>query len=446
MKPVTYGICLKVAVFVMALSACSVQKQVARSASRNLLDKPEAQTAHIGIAVYDVAAEKFLYQYNSNKYFIPASNTKLFTCYAAMKYLGDSLPGLKYQFAGSELMIQGTGDPSFLLPDFKTQSVYDFLKSRQNINYVKDEVLSQFEPLGKGWSWDDYNAAYMPERSEMPVYGNVAEFYRQADTISVMPGIFLSDSIRMLNASLKNDTSWRFRIDRSIAENKFYSITGTNIETAFTREEIPFKTSHITTLSLLEDTLHKKINTVMLTHEQSRLTGIVYSQPTDSLLRIMMHRSDNFFAEQTLLMVSNKRLDIMSEKKIIDTLLKTELKALPQPAKWVDGSGLSRYNLFTPEDFVFLLNKLHSEFEWKRITTILPTGGTGTISNYYKNLNGRIFAKTGTLSNNVALSGYLMTAKNKTLLFSVLVNNHMADADAIRKYVEAFLTEVAEKN
>ena len=52
-----------------------MQKQIAKNAQANILSKTEVQTAHVGIAIYDVAEKKFLYQHNSNKYFIPASNT-----------------------------------------------------------------------------------------------------------------------------------------------------------------------------------------------------------------------------------------------------------------------------------------------------------------------------------------------------------------------------------
>jgi len=111
-----------------------------------------------------------------------------------------------------------------------------------------------------------------------------------------------------------------------------------------------------------------------------------------------MHRSDNFFAEQALLMASNEYLGVMSDNKIIDTLLKTHFKDLPQKPRWVDGSGLSRYNLFTPQDFVVILNKLKNEFGMERIQAIFPTGNEGTLTNYYKDLTGKLFAKTGTLS------------------------------------------------
>jgi D-alanyl-D-alanine carboxypeptidase/D-alanyl-D-alanine-endopeptidase (penicillin-binding protein 4) len=143
-------------------------------------------------------------------------------------------------------------------------------------------------------------------------------------------------------------------------------------------------------------------------------------------------------------MVSNEYLGYMSDAKIIDTLLKYDLKEVPQKPKWVDGSGLSRYNLFTPQSFVYMLNKIKNEFGWQRIKNILPTGGTGTLSSYYKKDSGYIYAKTGTLSNNCALSGYLITKKGKVLIFSVLANNYITNAAPVRKAVEQFLLAIRE--
>jgi len=159
----------------------------------------------------------------------------------------------------------------------------------------------------------------------------------------------------------------------------------------------------------------------------------------------MMHRSDNFFAEQSLLMVSRKLLAVANDEKITDTLLKTDFNNLPQKPRWVDGSGLSRYNLFTPQDFVAILNKMKNEFGMERIKNILPTGGTGTLSNYYRAENGYIFAKTGTLSGVVALSGFLYTRKKKLVIFSVLVNNHHDNATYIRQGIEKFIKELRNK-
>ena len=177
----------------------------------------------------------------------------------------------------------------------------------------------------------------------------------------------------------------------------------------------------------------------------NKTAAFIHSQPTDSLFKPMMHRSDNFFAEQTLLMVSNERLGYMSDEKIIDTLLKTDLKDVPQKPKWVDGSGLSRYNLFTPQSFIYILNKMQNEFGLQRMKNILATGGEGTLSNYFKNISGNIYAKTGTLSNNCALSGYLITNKGKLLIFSALANNYITGATPVRRAVEEFLEGIQKK-
>src|SRR6478735_8067136 len=110
------------------LSSCSVQKQIGKSAKENVLSAPALQTAHVGISIYEPATGKYWFDYQGDHYFVPASNTKLPTCYAAMKYLGDSLTGIKYDDSQSELKLIGTGDPTFLHPDFKKNPVFDFIK------------------------------------------------------------------------------------------------------------------------------------------------------------------------------------------------------------------------------------------------------------------------------------------------------------------------------
>jgi D-alanyl-D-alanine carboxypeptidase/D-alanyl-D-alanine-endopeptidase (penicillin-binding protein 4) len=220
--------------------------------------------------------------------------------------------------------------------------------------------------------------------------------------------------------------------------------------------KVPFITSFELNMQLLVDSLHTKNDIIfqkspipsppppILSNDIPR-QYVIHSQPSDSLFTIMMHRSDNFFAEQTLLMASNEKLGYMSDRKMIDTLLKTDLKDIPQKPKWVDGSGLSRYNLFTPKDFIYILQKLKNDFGFERLKVILPTGGTGTLSSLYKKDSGYIFAKTGTLSNHVALSGFLITKQNKLLVFSVLAGNFTTGATPIRKAIEKFLSNIRQR-
>jgi D-alanyl-D-alanine carboxypeptidase/D-alanyl-D-alanine-endopeptidase (penicillin-binding protein 4) len=91
---------------------------------------------------------------------------------------------------------------------------------------------------------------------------------------------------------------------------------------------------------------------------------------------------------------------------------------------------------------VTVLQKLYQDFPHARIDSLLPTGGKGTLRSLYHNMVGSIFAKTGSLSNDVALSGYLITQKGHTLIFSILINHCVTPLQGARIAMQDFLTEV----
>lgn len=432
---ITASVVLLVSCFTQKSAQSSIDHTAANKATAPeiLLASPDLKGAHIGYVVYDPLQQRYLYNYQGDKYFIPASNTKIITCYAAMKYLGDSLLGLRYVNKGNgAIQVEANGDPSFLHPDFPNQPVYDFLKKQKTI-LLTDENWKN-KGWGLGWSWDDYESDYMAERSMLPVYGNLVHFKRSNEPTAS------PDYFQKLLKKQPGIEDGQYTIRRDIGSNNFRAIPSKN---KFTGDDIPFYTGDDELLiQMLEDTLHNTINRVHFKIDRLPDVVKIYSQPTDSMLKIMMHRSDNFFAEQSLLMVSNEVLGEMSTPKIIDTLLKTDFRSLPQKPKWVDGSGLSRYNLFTPQDFVTVLTMMKNEFSWNRITNIFASGGDGTLGDYYKNISGKIYAKTGSLSNNVALSGFLITKSGNTLIFSVLVSNYTGNGTNIRRSVEAFLNSV----
>ncbi len=123
----------------------------------------------------------------------------------------------------------------------------------------------------------------------------------------------------------------------------------------------------------------------------------------------MMEVSDNFLAEQLLFLASSTLSDTLNSEKARQFVLKNHLSDLKQPPRWVDGSGLSRYNLFTPESIVHVLHKLYLEIPRERLLQFFPTGGvSGTLEDWYSgDPEPYLYAKTGSLSNNHCLSGYL---------------------------------------
>lgn len=432
---------------VLQLSACSVRQNLQKAANKNMIAASNLSGAHIGIHVFDPASNTHVFSYQSNKYFVPASNTKIVTCFAALQYLGDSVAAAQVLATDSGMHVYATGDPTFLQPEYASHPLFNVLKSADKIYLHTPNFKAK--PFGQGWSWDDYDASYMPSRSAFPMYGNVVRFKKIGAQLIVMPSFF-KDSTGGLQASFSRG----FGVSRQMVSNQFLVQPSSGNTTL---EEIPYRTSNWTTASLsIEAALLSEAlgdAKVIALDDRSEnnapaTANTIYSRPLDSLLKPLMHRSDNFYAEQSLLMVGKGLHQSFDDKKTIAYLLANDLADLAQKPNWVDGSGLSRYNLFTPENFTSILHKMYKSYSFERLQNIFPTGGEvgGTLSSNYKNLNGKIFAKTGTLSGQVALSGYLITKKGKTLIFSVLVNNHTTTASAVRKAVEQFIQVLYNKN
>jgi D-alanyl-D-alanine carboxypeptidase/D-alanyl-D-alanine-endopeptidase (penicillin-binding protein 4) len=431
----------------IGLLSCNISKKTTNQFV--LLNDSIIKSGHLGISIYEPATQKYWYNYNAEKLFIPASNTKLFTLYAGMKFLDDQLIGMYYDDTRDSFFVLPSGDPTFLHKDFLNQPVFEKLKKNKKPIVIINQN-QQIQPFGKGWAWDDASEAYMAQRNAFPIYGNLLQLNWVRNNENSNDS-FPYD-LKLLHGDI-SDFELIKKTDISIAENVIYKISAKNkFEVILNgksnqiNQEVPFETNGIEMgAHLLEQQLG---NSVIIKSDKINKEDFkpLYSQKTDTFFKIMMHRSDNLYAEQTLLMASEKHLGYMSESDIIDTLLKSTFKDLPQQPRWVDGSGLSRYNLFSPQDFIYLLNKLQNEFGYQKLEYILPTGGKGTMANYYKSDSGFIFAKTGSMSNIITLCGILKTRKNKTLLFSIMLNNFIGSGKLVRKQIENYLHEIIQQN
>ena len=437
------GFCLFSFCFPVILFAQKSNPATDRKALDELLSTEPLKSAHLGLLFYDDSLKKDLALWQDDKYFTPASNTKLFSLYAGLKYLGDSLVGIRYLSNDTAVYVFPTGEPGFLHPDFTNQPVLQFLKSVTKKIYLVDTAWRD-QALGAGWGWDEFNEDYNVERSLMPVYGN---FIRWTETRPGMAQAQIStypEKISWPVAYARDSVPVPFFVQRKVDSNLFVIHTGRDPQKV---QDVPFITDTLRSAQrLLQDTLGKP---VFITHTPPYFGGtasIVYARPADSIFIPMMHRSDNFFAEQTLLMVSAQLFGSMNDERISDTLLQRDLFILPQKPSWSDGSGLTRFNLFSPRDFVTLLVKTKNEFGIDRLKKILPTGGTGTLAKYYLKDSGYIFAKTGSLTGVMGLSGFLYTRKKRLLCFSVLVNNYNGSGTAVRRAVEKYVEYIREHN
>ena len=411
---------------ILTLSSCSVSHYVKREVKKS----PVLSGHHVGIAVYDPARQKTLASYQADKYFTPASNTKLFSLYAGLSALGDSLPGLQYIVRGDSLIFWGTGDPTLLHPDMPRSAVYSFLRSRPEQLYFSPANF-QDERFGPGWAWSDYNDYYQPERSPLPVYGNFARFVSDSARLLYVGPRYWRDSLLTdpAVAGIRRDE------DRNLFRHSLYALP------AGLEQDVPVKMSHQLTADLLAQALSRPVGVVAEPVEDQPVRT-VYSMPSDSLYARMMQVSDNMLAEQLMLLYATANGLPLNTEQAIGHALEQHLADLPDRPVWRDGSGLSRYNLFTPRTLVKLLDKLYNKVPRERLFAILAQGGrTGTVRNMFKD-GGEpfVFAKTGSLSNNYSLSGYLVTRRGRTLLFSFMNNNYTRPTSEIRKEVERVLT------
>jgi D-alanyl-D-alanine carboxypeptidase/D-alanyl-D-alanine-endopeptidase (penicillin-binding protein 4) len=395
------------------LNSCSVQKRFSKIL-------PQNQGFHQGFIFIDFETGDTLFQKNADKYFVPASTTKLFTLYSATHFLPDSLLAFQYLETPDTLYVRGAFDPSYQHPDFKRE--YSVLTGNKPI--VLDNSLYIGPAYGQGWMWDDAADDYQVTLSAFPVYGQLLKAEKSEEGLLFEPDFFANTD---------------YNLEEIIPLGK-----GFEIETLAIGEKVSFPM--IMNDQLLSGILSKDLGTNISIGEAPKVDSYKnqYSVSLDSALIYMMHRSDNFFAEQLLLQSGLKMFsDSINTGKIIERLLQNELMHLPQKPRWVDGSGLSRYNLFTPKDLTTIISLMESELGFERLKTFLPTNGlNGTMKTFAEEEAPFIYAKSGSMSGVYNLAGFMKTDKGRLLLFGVMNNNFTQSVSKTRSETADFLIEV----
>lgn len=421
------------------LASCGTQKKLTKEANKLFINDESLKHAHVGVSVYSTKEDKFLYQHQADQFFAPASNTKIVTTYAAMKHLGDSLPGIRYFENDTAVYLLPTGDPTLLHEDFKVHPVYEFIKSINKKIYITDDNWKA-NAFGAGWSWDYYSFNYGPERSPLPVYGNYIKF---AQSESALGKSYTTVPSLPWPTNVKENNDANFYVKREWRANEFNVTVGKNTNRA---QQVPYMTEGLNgAITLLKQATGKDFHHIAMNDIPSKNFKVIYSQPVDSMLKPLMYRSDNFFAEQTMLLVANELLGEMNDNKIAQEMKKGMFKTLPNDYRWADGSGLSRVNHFSPNDFIEMLKLMKEDVGMDRIKVVFANGGVGTLASLYGEIKDKIYAKTGSLTGVTALSGYLETKSGDQLIFSLLVNNNRGDAANTRQNFKKFLLYLYEK-
>ena len=396
------------ALFLILVSGCGSQRLLSRQIAAQLASQ-HTSSHFTGLYLIDAKTGEQLYSQHADKSFTPASVTKVFTLYAALTELPEFVPALRVGYSADTLFISGTGDPSALHPDLQDSTAIDFVSAASTVIAIPPPFKD--EAWGPGWSWEDFDQYYAADRSAMPIYGNILRMWHTGENLAVNPTIF-RDSISEEPGNFAR--RWNTNFFTRVPE------LGDTLD-------IPFRTTTDLELQLWSAATGNTIakgpwpSSVPL----KNLPGI----SRDSLCQRMMEVSDNFLAEQLMIMVSAQLGDTLGFTLARNHLLETSLKDLPQQPRWVDGSGLSRYNLFTPRTVVYLLKKMYTEIPEARLFNLMAKGGgNGTLQAWQNNTQTPyLFGKSGSMGGVQNLCGYLRTPTGRTLIFAFL-NNHIAGA------------------
>jgi len=408
--------------FFLLISLSVFSQKVSERKLEKLIDQiPAFENAHVAVRVEK--SNKILADFNGSKYMTPASNTKLLTFLGAIQTF-DSLPALEY-FVENDSVIhfKSTGYPLLLHPFYSDTLLFDFLNQEKIWKYHVPEFTP--DPLGEGWAWDDYNYYYAAEKSPFPIYGN---------SVMGIKGSGLIPSFEIIEDSINNN------LVREKDSNLFYSNIG-NWKTKDTLYR-PFITSDSLFVKILSEVTRNQIEIVK--GEDSLTWQTLYTGNDEKLYKGLLHDSDNGIAESLLLMISNSFNGAFDTQTAIDSLSNNWEVFLPDALEWVDGSGVSRYNMFTPRTLIAILKQIRNQLDWDSLKILFAKSGeSGTLSSYSK-LNN-VYAKTGTLRHNHNLSGYWENEDGEIYEFSIMVNHFTSSTSKIREGISTILTNLQQK-
>jgi D-alanyl-D-alanine carboxypeptidase/D-alanyl-D-alanine-endopeptidase (penicillin-binding protein 4) len=448
-----------------------------------ILAQPQLGHGFWGVLVKSLKSGDTLYALNAGKLMMPASNMKVVTLAAAAERLGwDYRYGTRFVAGGpvdggvldGDLTVVGSGDPSLVAADGAADRVFGDIAERMKQlgiraiagRIVGDDHALDDQMLGFGWSWDDLADDYAAGVSAL-------QFNENAIRATVAPGPAVGDSAAVsLSASgsgltivnavttsapgsqptiatyrLPGDTRLEFRGSIPLgaaASNLTVSVDNPTLffVTAFRNALI----AHGIDVRGPAVDVDGVADARPLANASALLS--FQSAPLSTLALRLMKASQNQYAETFLKTIGAAAGTPTAAGGRIAA--QTILEGWGVPAGALiqrDGSGLSRYDYVTPEALVTILmhvdrdDRLRGPFE-----TSLPIAGRdGSLSNRMKGTpaEGNARAKTGSMMNVRALSGYVTTADGEPLAFAIIANNFETPADAITGATDAIVVRLA---
>jgi serine-type D-Ala-D-Ala carboxypeptidase/endopeptidase (penicillin-binding protein 4) len=450
-----------------------------------------------GVALVDESG-KLLYGRNEDRLFIPASNTKIVVS-AVAAALFDPRFTVKTSLYGTgpvadgvlqgDLVLYGRGDPTFSRRCYGTDTTVagscdadpmaplrrlaDSLKAR-GVRSIAGDVVgdgSYFEPTLVNGGWESYDLNWW---YAAPVSG--LGFNDNSLDISYAPGVGPGAPARLSFGPDFGDVSLENRTNTTPPGSDdtidFFRSPGTldlwgEGQVAHSSrggvEHFALPDPNLFTAQALRTALadagvavsgHARSTTDSTTFRAARLTppiAEVTSRPISDWIFPILNTSQNWFAEMVLKQLGRQfgrggswpdGLEV-ERRFLIDSvgIDSTQISLS-------DGSGLSSSNLMSPLAFTKLLRFIRKHPHWPTFAAGLPqSGNTGSLKNRFRGtpLEGRVRAKTGSITRVNTLSGFIERSDGKVLTFSVQANHHALPGRRILAQIDSLVVQMGEK-
>ena len=410
---------------------------------------------NMGIKIVSLKNNKTLYAYNSQKLLMPASTNKLYTCAAALHYLGNNHTfKTRVLKNNNNLILKGGGDPDLTINQLDSLAII-ISKNIKKVDtlYVDDTLLDSLN-YGEGWMWDEGPWWYAAPIGALSVNDNCIDFYVEPGDIGSPANISYFPETSYItfenNSITVNDTLDfnKLKIDRDwVKSGNNFSVTGEIIDT--TKKDTLYRNIYDPSLfagTIFRQLLNEHGTTVkQLSRKTQDLTD--YKELTvhysDSLIisaKNLMNESDNLTAE--LFIKSIGALDTLpgtweTGLDSVKSFLAEQVKIDTSNIRLADGSGVSRYTLTNSDQLISLLSWVYNSKHKNDFISTLPGGGwpKSTLEKRLIEEGSRVRAKTGGLSGARNLAGYIDSPKYGTVAFSILMNGYIGSSSKHR-YVQ----------
>ena len=458
-----------VLILALALSGCYSPPQIykpdglftVKNSINKLIDESRLET-NIGIKAINLSSGETIFELNGKSLFNPASNNKLYTSLSAIAILDTS-----YVFRtsiyrdGNKIFLVGGGDPDLSLNELDSLANIVAIKHPSINEIILDDTIMDSLTYGPGWMWDEGDEWYSAQISALSVNDNCIDFIINPSTngnlINIETYPYSSYYTFLNQAYTVNDTVdfEKLKITRDWKNNRnSFLITGSVMDTSSADtiirnvDEPTDYAGHLFREMLIKKGLNiKKLDKGIYSNSGTEI-ATHYSKSLPSILENLMVESDNLTAELLVKIIGYEYSQIEGNWQnglhAMKVFLHDKASLDTTSFSISDGSGVSRYNYSSANNFISLLSWAYHNPEIRNnLLNILSfTGEKGTLLD--RGLPNGVYAKTGSLSGVSTFSGYILNPDKDPIAFSILMNGYKGSSLPFRELQDKIVSHLAE--